>query len=98
MYVKVTEREGKRVVAACDRELIGRVLEEGGMVLDLKAYSSFYVGKLSDAPGLEAELGKFDSANLVGGRAVGVALDMGIVQKNGVKYIKRVPHLQLYKL
>jgi hypothetical protein len=97
MYVKVTEKDGKRIVAACDRELVGKVFEEGGAVLDLDAHSPFYVGGLSDASALEAELGEFDSANLVGKKAVGVAVDMGIVQKNSVKYIKGVPHLQIYR-
>lgn len=98
MYLKVVEREGKKIVAACDRELIGRVLEEGGAVLDLEKHSSFYVGEIADEGEVGAALGEFDSANLVGGKAVGVAVDMGIVQKNGVKYIKGVPHLQIYKV
>jgi uncharacterized protein len=98
MYLKVTEREGRRIIAVCDHELIGRVLEEGDAVLDLKMYSSFYVGEIADSESVRRALGDFASANLVGEKAVGVALEMGIVQKRDIRYINGVPHLQIYKI
>jgi len=98
MYLKVLESPGGRLVAVCDHELIGRVLEEGDAVLDLEAYSSFYVGELADSESVRRALGEFASANLVGEKAVGVALKEGIVQKRDIKYINGVPHLQIYRL
>ncbi|MBN2122242.1 DUF424 family protein [Candidatus Micrarchaeota archaeon] len=98
MYLKVRESPEGNVVAACDRELIGKVLEEGDSVLDLKAHSSFYVGEIAGQEQVRAALGDFASANLVGEKAVGVALKEGIVQKRDIKYINGVPHLQIYRL
>lgn len=96
MYVKVTEREGRKVVAACDRELLGKVFSEGGAVLDLEKYESFYRGEESGPEKLKRELAGFDSANLVGEKSVNVALEIGLAQKSDVKYIKGIPHLQIY--
>jgi hypothetical protein len=98
MYVKVTEREGKKVVAACDRELLGKVFSEGDAVLDLETYAPFYRGERTDAGGLAESLGGFDSANLVGKKSVNVALENGLAQKRDVKYINGIPHLQIYRI
>jgi len=98
MYLKVTEREGKTVVAACDNELIGQVFEEGDAVLDLKTYESFYRGEEATAEEVAGALADCDSANLVGKEAVRVALEKGLANEEDVRYIKNVPHLQLYRI
>jgi hypothetical protein len=98
MYLKIRESPEGKMVAVCDRELIGRVIEEGDAVLDLETYSSFYVGEIADSGQVGRALEEFASANLVGEKAVGVALKWGIVQKGDIKYINGVPHLQLYRL
>ncbi len=98
MYLKVTEREGKKVVAACDTELIGQVFEEGDAVLDLKTYERFYKGEEATAEEVAKALEDFGSANLVGKESVGVALEKGLANEEDVRYIKNVPHLQLYRI
>ncbi|MBD3397977.1 DUF424 family protein [Candidatus Micrarchaeota archaeon] len=98
MYINLSVRGEKRIVAACDSELLGQVFEEGGAILDLERHKSFYMGEKADAGKLGNALGKFDSANLVGKKAVGVALERGIAEKEDVKYIKKVPHLQIYRI
>jgi hypothetical protein len=98
MHMKITEREGKKIVAACDSGLIGQVFEEGDTILDLKTYASFYRGENANAGELEKALGEFDSANLVGKKAVGVAVGKGLAAEGDVKYIKNIPHLQIYRI
>ena len=98
MYLKISEREGKKVVAACDSGLIGKVLEEGKATLDLDKYSSFYKGDEVDAEKLAEALKDFSSANLVGEDCIAVALKSGLVRKSDVRYINNVPHVQLYKV
>ncbi len=98
MYLKVTEKEGKKVVAACDTELLGQIFEEGDAVLDLKTYASFYRGEEATAEEVAGALASFGSANLVGKEAVGVALEKGLANEEDVKYIKNIPHLQLYRV
>ena len=98
MQLKVTEREGKKVVAVCDTELLGQVFEEGDAVLDLKTHESFYRGKEATAEEVAEALANFGSANLVGKESVGVALEKGLAEKGDVRYIKNIPHLQLYRI
>jgi len=98
MYMKVHEHTRGKIVAACDRGLVGKVLHEGDAVLDLKEYAPFYKG----APAEEADLLKAmrdaSSLNLVGEKAVSVALEQGILGQNDVKYINGVPHIQIYRI
>lgn len=98
MQLNISVRNGKKIVAACDSGLLGQVFEEGDAVLDLKTYESFYRGEKADAGKLGEALEEFDSANLVGKGAVGVALGKNLAGEGDVKYIKNIPHLQLYQI
>jgi len=98
MYLKITEKEGKKIIAVCDTELLGQVFEEGGVVLDLKMYERFYKGEEATAEEVARALADFDSANLVGKEAVGIAIERGLAEEEDVKYIKNIPHLQLYRI
>jgi|YelNatPaOPRAMG01_1025707.scaffolds.fasta_scaffold05377_2 hypothetical protein len=98
MYINVHNTREGRIVAACDKELIGKVLDDGKIHLDLKAYKSFYVGKPATAAELKKELENFSSANLVGKKAVSVALESGFAQKTDVIYINLIPYIQIYKI
>ncbi|MEM4272264.1 MAG: DUF424 family protein [Candidatus Bilamarchaeaceae archaeon] len=98
MYLKITEREGQRVVAVCDKELLGKVFEEKGKVLDLQKYAYFYKGDIAGVGEVTEALSDFSSANLVGKKAVGLALVLGLAEKSEVKEIASIPHLQIYKL
>lgn len=98
MYVKVHEGERGRIVAVCDKDLIGKVLEEGDLFLDLDKYRGFYVGELAGRERVEELLSDFASVNLVGRRCVDIALAMGIADDDDVIYIKETPHIQIYKV
>lgn len=98
MYVKVHDGESGRIVAACDRELVGKILEEGDRFLDLDTYRNFYVGELSLETKLREHLSEFASANLVGSRSVGIAVAMGIASEDDIMYIKETPYIQIYKI
>lgn len=98
MYVRIHETPQGRIVAACDRELLGSVLDDGNSYLDLRAYRSFYEGELADEKALESALSGFKSANLVGKRAVGVALALKLAEKASIIYINKTPHIQLYNI
>ncbi|MBD3390095.1 DUF424 family protein, partial [Candidatus Micrarchaeota archaeon] len=65
MYLKVSEKEGNRIVAACDRELLGKVFVEGEAMLDLETYREFYAGGEATEEDVGKALEKFSSANLV---------------------------------
>lgn len=91
-------RQGSELVlAAADEEVLGVRYEGGGRVLDLAKFAAFYGEETIDATGLAAHLSACTSVNLVGERAVGAALRMGLAEKGAVVKIGSVPHLQLYK-
>jgi|YelNatPaOPRAMG01_1025707.scaffolds.fasta_scaffold06317_6 hypothetical protein len=98
MYLKIHERMGKRVVALCDKELIGNVYEKDGLVLDLKTYRNFYVGEIVGEEEAKKHLENFDSANIVGKNSVSLAIRMGLCKKSEVRTIAGIPHIQIYKL
>ena len=96
MYVKAYKTQGGLLVAACDRELLGKKLREGSLVLDLDSHAGFYRGEAADEAALEKMLSSATNANLVGRRAVGCALRLGLAKKSEVKEIAGVEHLQIY--
>lgn len=98
MYLRVHENEGGRVVAVCDRELIGKILEEGRVHMDLDKYREFYIGEQAEEDDVKTALKEFASANLVGKKAVGVALSLELAAREDVMYINETPYIQIYKI
>ena len=93
MIVKVHKtQEGKKIVAVCDEELIGKKLKEKNIQLDLS--SGFYNGEKKSE---EDILKLFDEAyivNLVGENAVNLGKKAGIVLEENVLYVHKIPHVQ----
>jgi hypothetical protein len=98
MYLKVHKNQSGTIVAACDEDLLGKVLEDKAHYMDLEKYRGFYVGKIADGKELEKALSGFSSANLVGKGPVDVALGMGLVGKKDIMYIKTIPYIQIYRI
>ncbi|VVC71631.1 Uncharacterised protein [uncultured archaeon] len=94
--MKVHESEKSVVVALCDKGLIGKVLEEGDIVLDLKNYAYFYKGKEVGEAEAKAAIGCATSLNLVGIKSVALGEKLGWVKKRDVRKIGGVPHAQAY--
>ena len=98
MYVKKYEAQKEIIVAVCDKDLIGKVLREGELVLDLKKYSSFYIGELASEEEAWSIMKGATSLNLVGKKAVGLALKKKLAKKGDERTVDGVPHLQIYTL
>ncbi len=99
IYVKVHNTENGKIIAMCDESLIGKVLEDGKAVMDLKTYSDFYNGSLivpSQFPDVPAT--EIVSANVVGEESVDVAIKHRIIEKGHIKTIKGVPYAHAYKV
>jgi hypothetical protein len=92
--VKVYQKGGQVVVAACDAELLGQTFEEGEMILKV---TSFYDGVTATEEELVVNLKAATCANLVGKRTIGIAVSAGFIDEGGVIRIGGVPHAQLYK-
>ncbi len=99
MLLMRTFKKGKeKIVAVCDAELIGKVLREGELVLNLEKYASFYQGEETDDATVEKELRTATSMNLVGKNATGIAKRMKLVKDSDIIKIQKVPHVQIYKI
>ena len=100
IFLKKHASEQGLILAMCDQELIGKVLESGKIVLDLKKYADFYKGELmseEEASGVvEAE--ELYSANVVGERSVTIMIKNGVVGKDEVKKVAKVPFVQVFKM
>ncbi len=98
MYLKMHEKGGQKILAACDKELIGKVLEENGAHLDLEKHSSFYKGELCTENELISKMPSASSINLVGEKAVAAGLRAGLFSRDEVRYINGIPHIQVYRV
>lgn len=98
MYLKIHKSPQGKIVAVCDEDLLGKVLEDKDIYMDLDKFRSFYDERKVGPQDVEEALKSFDSANIVGKEAVAVAIKMGLVGKKDVMYIKRTPYIQIYRL
>ncbi|MBU0532478.1 DUF424 family protein [Candidatus Micrarchaeota archaeon] len=98
MYLKIHETQTGRIVAICDKELIGKVLDDGTVYMDLDRHRAFYIGERAGDDDVKSALKEFDSANLVGSRCVSIAISMDIIDKEEIMYINKIPYVQIYRL
>jgi hypothetical protein len=96
IYIKIHDTDEGSIIAMCDESLIGKVYEEGDLVLDLKDYSDFYIGELTDPEELDIPEHKFNSANIVGKESVEAAIKRKLIEKENVNTIMEVPYAHTY--
>ena len=83
------------MVDICDLDLIGRKLEQDGLVIHLTR--EYYQQEVIEQPCVQDLLQKCGIANLVGVRIVRQALDMKLAKEASVRKISGVPFLMIYK-
>ncbi len=87
----------RKIVTICDSELLGKKFEEGKFQLDLKA--SFYDGKKYSEEKIRELIREFSvedaTFNIVGKRAVSLALKEGVFLKEDVQRIGGIPYIFL---
>jgi hypothetical protein len=94
LVVKIHQRNGRTVVAVCDSDIIDNLFEEGNMQLDLT--KDFYKGDvLEDVQVIGDIIRNADCVNIVGDKAIKLALNEGIIDTDHVKKISGIPHAQV---
>jgi hypothetical protein len=92
MLIKI-HNSYRRIVAICDNELVGKKLEEGQRVIDIR--ESFYKGEEKNEEEilniLEEYSGDDATFNIVGENSVKIALKSGLIQPEGVVKIQGIP-------
>ena len=90
--VKIHVREGERLLAACDEELLGKTFREGEM--RLKVSDIFYRGESVSEETFRERMKNVTIMNLVGERTVTIAQAEGYVSAKAVIVIGGVKHAQ----
>jgi hypothetical protein len=92
MFVRII-KSYRDVVAVCDSDLLGKKFEEGMFQLDVK--EGFYKGEeMSEEQAADVifRMSREDATfNIVGEKSVAVAVNAGIITKEGIKKIQGVP-------
>lgn len=93
MIVKVHKtQDGRKIVAICDNDLIGKKFGEGNLQLDLS--SSFYRGEEMSEEGIIRLIESSYIVNIVGEKSIKLAIKWGIVDKGNIIKIKNIPQVQ----
>ena len=93
MWVKIHTSAGSRkIIAICDKDLLGKKVEEGRLQLDINEH--FYKGEKKTKKEIVPLLKGSFILNLVGEGAVALGIELGLVDKLHVLYIKGIPHAQ----
>lgn len=92
MLVKIIKGH-RNIVAICDSNLIGKKFEQEKFQLDLT--TSFFKGEeFSEEETIKIikKMSKEDSTfNIIGKKSTATALKAGIINKQGIKKIQRIP-------
>jgi hypothetical protein len=96
IYVKIYEKAGERILAACDQELLGKKFSDGDLHLEVK--KDFYNGTLIEIENLSEELKKATIVNLTGNNVVNFAIENNFVSEQNVLTISNVKHAQIVVL
>ncbi len=92
--MRIYRVRGEVLLAACDRELLGKSFEEGELHIDVK--ESFYFEAFVSEETFLNSIKTATIANLVGEKVVSLAIKNGYVEENGVIRIDGVPHAQMF--
>ncbi len=94
MIVKIHKKESKRMLlVVCDSELVGKKFEENNKQLDLT--SDFYKGEEKTNLEICDIMRNSNMINLVGEKAVNLAIKEGIIDSDHVKKISNIPYAQV---
>jgi len=94
-----TEEYGT-IIAACDRELLGRKLKKNN--LEIVVSERFYGGRLVNKEELIILFKNADVLNLLGEKVIKLAEDLGLIHSEAKIFFededgRKIPHAQLYR-
>lgn len=89
LIAKTHIKEGKTLVSVCDKEILGRIFEEGDLILDLSG--DFYDGKEMSDEDVGDLIRNANIVNLVGDSAVKLGVEEDVVDESSVKTIEGIP-------
>lgn len=91
-YYKLHKNAKDAVVAICDEEILGQTFR--GEKLKITINSGFYEGEILTEEELRAAIKNCTILNIVGNRAVALAIEEGVIDADCVIQIGEVKHAQ----
>ena len=91
--VKLHSSGGDVVLAGCDREILGSILTEGELQVEVS--ERFYGGDVVSRDQLLSHIEEATIINIMGNRIVDFAIEEGLVQSKNVRKIGGVKHAQI---
>lgn len=97
VYIKIHFSEDRKIVAICDKDLLGKTFSKGQRQLVVS--ESFFKCELVEADAdWKAGLDSADSINFVGKEAVSIGCKLGIINKEEIQTIKNIPYALVIKI
>lgn len=90
---KHTTNDRRLILAICDKELLGKVFEDGEKQLDLS--SNFYRGEEKEDNKIKKLFSVAYMVNIVGEKSIAFALQERIISKKDIIFVKNIPHTQV---
>ena len=95
VYVRTVDFKGRRLVAVCDEDILGKTFREGRLKLEVS--ERFYKGMLTSMDEAVKLVSDADIANLAGRSIVDAVLRQGLADHKAVITISGIPHLQILR-
>ncbi len=95
-YFKVHNHPSEMIIAICDEEVMGQTFR--GEKAKISVTEGFYGGDLVEEEFVRINIGSFTILNIVGNRAVDLAIREGIVSEDSVMVIGGVKHVQAVRM
>lgn len=96
MYVKIHITGDRTIIAICDEELINKTFSQGKLMLEIS--ERFYKGEVIEDEKILELMKKSSNLNIVGKKAINLAIKNKIIDKENVVLIQNIPHAQVYEL
>lgn len=96
MYLKIYKNGEHVLVAACDKEVLGKTLKHGNTVVEISR--GFYEGEEVSDDELQKVLQEATTANLFGEKTIKCAIKCGLIDPDSVMIIDCVPHAQIFRI
>jgi hypothetical protein len=93
LLLTVRETKEGRLVSVCDADLVGETFDNGEISLTVNA--EFYDGETADEQTVVEQLAHCTTANIVGTRAVDLAVEHGFIEEENVLEVDGTRHAQL---
>jgi len=93
--MKIHRYQGKTLVAACDKDILGKSFREGELVLEIP--TEFYYGKPATLEEVIEAIMTCDMALITGRNLVKALIERGYLDEHMVLWIGGQPHAQIVR-